>query len=204
MEAASCKNSIGYPIDSVFRIVNREGADVPDCEAGELWIYNTNLMEGYLNDPLKTQKVFSGKWFRTGDLALRNCDGTISLVGRLKDIIKNPQGEIVSFAEVEEAIQQMDDVADVAVCSSSAADGSEYLYAFIVPKTDRSKSGDEWIGHLRVALLEKLGTKKLPSYIYLADSIPRNSNGKVLREKLLGQGQRSHVRIFINNSNRFT
>lgn len=180
------EDNIGYPVDSLFRIVDDKGNDVKDGEKGELWIQSANLMKGYYNDKGATKKAIRGRWFRTGDLAVLNSDGTVSLVGRLKDIIKNSHGEIISFSEVEEAMLRLDGVSDAAVCSTTDDEGREQLSAFVVPVKAMSEPfiKDEWLAELRNNLNERLGVKKLPSAIRIVEHIPKSSNGKVLRGKL--------------------
>lgn len=186
MEGGGGEDNIGYPIDSTLRIVDDKGNDVKDGEKGEMWIENNNLMQGYFNDKKATERSFSGRWFRTGDLAVLNSDGTISLVGRLKDIIKNSHGEIISFSEVEEAILRLDGVSDAAVCSTTDDEGRERLSAFVVPVKTMAEPfiKEKLLAELRFSLNEKLGSKKVPSSILIAEHIPKNSNGKVLRRKL--------------------
>ncbi len=109
--------SLGRPLPGVsVRIVDPEsGVDVPPGEEGELWLSGSNIMLGYFNDPEATAlAVVDGQWLRTGDLARRDVEGLLYIVGRAKDIIIRG-GENIAPAEIENILREHPDVIDVAV-----------------------------------------------------------------------------------------
>ena len=88
---------------------------------------------GYYNDEDKTAEAFRGGWFHSGDLGVMTEDGYLSVVDRKKDMIKTG-GENVASREVEEAIYELDGVAEVAVFGIAIRAGIEAVTAVVVPK----------------------------------------------------------------------
>ncbi|MCB9897442.1 MAG: AMP-binding protein [Planctomycetes bacterium] len=89
--------------------------DVGIGETGELWAKGPNVMLGYHDDPVATQQALTADgWLRTGDLATRDADGVVRIVGRSKDIIIRG-GENIAPAEIENLLREHPDVDDVAV-----------------------------------------------------------------------------------------
>ena len=99
--------TIGHPLPGVAaRIVHREtGQPLPPGEEGHLQIYGANVMKGYLGrDDLTVKKVVEGGWYITGDLAIMDGDGFITITGREERFAKIG-GEMVPLERVEEEIQ---------------------------------------------------------------------------------------------------
>jgi acyl-coenzyme A synthetase/AMP-(fatty) acid ligase len=181
--------SIGRPVDALFRLVDENGVDAAEGSSGELWIQSANLTSGYLDDPEATGAAFSGRWYRTGDLAVRNPDGSYSLVGRLREIIKNSHGEIVAPAEIEDALMSHPGVVDAGACAVSGGDGREKLLAFAVPQSGCGGDADaERLSvELRRYLLARLGPKRAPADVFVRKNLPRNSNGKLKAAELIAE-----------------
>lgn len=171
---------IGRPVDALIRVVDAQGDDVPRGEAGELLIHSANLMLGYVG---QDRRRTDDHWYRTGDLARITCEGRCVLVGRLREILKNPHGEIVSCREVEDALLSLPGVADAAVLPSADGDGLERSVAWVVAATPPDDP-EAWLAALREALFLRLGAKRMPSRILLRADLPRSSNGKLRRELL--------------------
>ena len=91
---------------------------------------------GYYHDQEKTAEAFRGGWFHSGDLGYLDDDGYLYVVDRKKDMIKTG-GENVASREVEEAIYQLDGVAEVAVFGISHPRWVEAVAAVVVPKAGR-------------------------------------------------------------------
>src|SRR5699024_9931604 len=81
---------------------------------GELILRGKPMMEGYWNKPDKTAKVLKAGWFHTGDLVTQGPDGSFTIVGRLKDMVRRG-GENISAAEVENVANCHPDVMNSAV-----------------------------------------------------------------------------------------
>ena len=105
------EGGIGYPVDALFRVVDDEGYDLPAGEKGALWIQSANLMQGYYLNDEATGQCFNGRWFKTGDLAVRHTDGSYSIIGRIKDQTKNNYGEILDANGIIDYLLSREDIA---------------------------------------------------------------------------------------------
>ena len=100
---------------------------------------------GYYEDEEKTAEAFAGGWFHSGDLGVMTEDGYLSVVDRKKDMIKTG-GENVASREVEEAIYELDGVAEVAVFGISHPHWIEAVTAVVVPKPGATLTADDVAG----------------------------------------------------------
>lgn len=160
------------------KIVDADGHDLPDGEAGELWLRGPAVTPGYWNLPEATAASFSGDWFRTGDIARRETSGYFRLIDRLKDMYITG-GENVYPAEVEAAIAAHPGIADVAVIGVPDARWGEKGVAYIA----RDAGADVSEADVR-ALCEKLARYKRPAEIVFTDAIPRTASGKIQKPAL--------------------
>jgi|SRR5690625_4509703 len=161
------------------KIVDENQVEVPRGEVGEIVHRTPHAMLGYLNDPKQTAEAFKNGWFHSGDLAVMDEEGYITVVDRKKDII-NTGGINVSSREVEEVIYQMKAVSEVAVIGIPDDYWIEAITSIIVPKEGYDISAEEVITFCKRAL----STFKVPKYIYFTDTLPKNPSGKVLKKDL--------------------
>ncbi|MGZ4251931.1 MAG: acyl-CoA synthetase [Solirubrobacteraceae bacterium] len=176
--------TVGPPVDGVdLRLVDDDGAvvDASDGEAvGEVQVRGPNLFLGYLNRPDATEEAFSDDWFRTGDVATREPDGYIRLIGRQStDLIKSG-GFKIGAGEIETALLEHPGVAEAAVTGEPDDDLGERIVAWIVARDDSKPSEKEIIDH--VARL--LTPHKRPREVRYLDELPRNDMGKVQKKRL--------------------
>jgi malonyl-CoA/methylmalonyl-CoA synthetase len=176
--------TVGPPVDGVdLRLVDENGAvvDASDGETvGEVQVRGPNLFLGYLNRPDATEEAFSDGWFRTGDVATREPDGYIRLIGRQStDLIKSG-GFKIGAGEIETALLEHSGVAEAAVTGEPDDDLGERIVAWIVPRDDSKPSEKEIIDH--VARL--LTPHKRPRAVRYLDELPRNDMGKVQKKRL--------------------
>ncbi|MCH6561926.1 MAG: long-chain-fatty-acid--CoA ligase [Myxococcales bacterium] len=180
--------SVGQPVINVeLRIVDDEMRDVPRGEAGEVVYRAPTVMQGYWNDPEATAEAFAGGWFHSGDICRMDEEGYITVVDRKKDMIISG-GENIYSAEVEAAIESHPEVREVAVIAVPDPKWMETPKAVIVPRDPaHPPSPAEIIAHCA----ERLASYKKPSSVVIADELPRNASGKVLktvlREKYVGE-----------------
>lgn len=145
----------------------------PD-RTGELWVSGPNVSPGYWNNPDATAAVFTKDgWFRTGDVGYRDADGYLVIIDRLKDMVISG-GENVYPAEIENALNPHDAVADVAVIGVPDEKWGEAVCA-VVAFRGEELSLDE----IRDFLGSRLARYKLPTRLVVVDSIPRNGAGKL-------------------------
>lgn len=161
------------------RVVDEAMQDVAVGNIGEIVHRSPQLMQGYWNDAERTAAAFEGGWFHSGDLATIDADGYITIVDRIKDMIKTG-GENVSSREVEEAIYTHPGVAEVAVIGLPDDRWIEIVAAVIVPHADVTLDKAEVIAHCR----ERLSTFKVPKRVVFVDALPKNASGKILKRDL--------------------
>ncbi len=138
-----------------------------------------NLFLGYLNRPDATADAMRDGWFRTGDMAVREPDGYVRIVGRrATDLIKSG-GYKIGAGEIENALLEHPNVAEAAVTGEPDDDLGERIVAWIVPSGDRP-SERELADH--VARL--LSPHKRPRVVRYLDALPRNEMGKVTKRAL--------------------
>ena len=172
--------SAGKPAINVeTRVVNTEMADVKMGEVGEIVHRSPHLLSGYYNDPEKTAAAFAGGWFHSGDLATVDAEGYITVVDRVKDMIKTG-GENVASREVEEMIYRIPAVSEVAVVGLPDPRWIEAVTAIVVIKTGEKLDEEAVIGHCAGAMAHF----KVPKRVVFVDSLPKNPSGKLLKREL--------------------
>jgi fatty-acyl-CoA synthase len=160
-------------------LVDDDGNPVPPGEVGEIVHRSPHAALGYFEDESKTAEAFAGGWFHSGDLGVMTEDGYLTVVDRKKDMIKTG-GENVASREIEETIYELDGVAEVAVFGISHPHWIEAVTAVVVPKAGVVLTAEEIDAHART----RLAGYKRPKYVVLADSLPKNPSGKILKREL--------------------
>ncbi|MFT4288606.1 fatty acyl-CoA synthetase [Nocardioides sp.] len=164
------------------RIVDDNDEPVPAGTVGEIVHRSPHATLGYHDQPDKTAEAFRGGWFHSGDLGYVTAEGYLYVVDRKKDMIKTG-GENVASREVEEAIFRLDGVAEVAVFGVSHPRWVEAVAAVVVPKPGVSLTAEQVMAHAR----EVLAGYKAPKYVVIADALPKNPSGKILKRQLREQ-----------------
>ncbi|MDX5563815.1 acyl-CoA synthetase [Streptomyces sp. ID05-04B] len=162
------------------RVVDEDGADVPDGTPGEIVYRSPQLCEGYWDKPEETAAAFRDGWFRSGDLAVRDAHGYFTIVDRVKDVI-NTGGVLVASRQVEDALYAHDAVAEAAVIGLPDERWIEAVTAVVVARGEVSE--EELIAHAR----ERLPSFKAPKRVVFVDELPRNASGKILKRELRGR-----------------
>jgi len=164
------------------RVVDDDGRELPPGEAGELTLRGPNLFSGYWNRPEATAESWRDGWFHTGDVARIDADGCLYIVDRKKDMFISG-GENVYPAEVEQAIYELDGVAEAAVVGLPDAKWGEVGLAVIVPRPGLDLAEAEIIAYLK----GRLAGFKVPKRVVFVEALPRNAAGKVLKRELRGE-----------------
>ncbi|MCJ0875071.1 fatty acyl-CoA synthetase [Streptomyces sp. AP-93] len=171
-------DSCGRPVHHVeARVVDEDGAEVPDGTAGEVVYRSPQLCLGYWNDAEATKKAFRDGWFRSGDLAVRDPEGYFTVVDRVKDVI-NSGGVLVASRQVEDVLYTHPGVAEAAVVGLPDERWIEAVTAVVVPRDGVTEA--ELLAYAR----EKLAHFKAPKRILFVDALPRNASGKILKRTL--------------------
>ena len=175
------EGNIGLPVQSIAQIVDENDQLLPLGEEGELRILSPNLMQGYLKDEAKTQAVLRDGWYYTGDLAIQHADGSISLRGRKRDIVKIASGDLIYPIEIEQQLEQFEEVKQAFVGKIIQQD-AEALIAFVVPAKEEVS-----VRSIQTYLKNELGEHKVPSQVYIKTALPKLSNGKIDQQTLMAE-----------------
>ena len=163
------------------RIVDpNTGADLGVGERGELWVRGPQVMKGYLNNPEATaETIDADQWLHTGDIAIVDEHHHVSIVDRLKELIKY-KGFQVPPAELEAIIIAHPKVADVCVIGVADDEAGELPKAFVVPAPGETVTLEE----IQELVGEHLVNYKQVRLLELIDTIPKSAAGKILRREL--------------------
>jgi fatty-acyl-CoA synthase len=170
----------GWPQPEVQMRLVRDGADVADGEVGEIWVRGPNVMTGYWRQP--DHPAFALGWFRSGDLARRDADGCVEVVGRSRDMIISG-GENIYPAEIENVLIALPGVLECAVVGMPDPRWGEVPVAVIVPTPDADPAALS-TPRLRETMALRIARFKLPKDVVLVDALPKSALGKVMKPRL--------------------
>ncbi|MEV0261730.1 fatty acyl-CoA synthetase [Streptomyces sp. NPDC050617] len=170
--------SCGRPVLFVeAQVVDKRGVEVDPGVTGEIVYRSPQLCEGYWNKPEETADAFRDGWFHSGDLAVRDAEGYLTVVDRVKDVI-NSGGVLVASRQVEDALYEHPAVAEAAVIGLPDPHWIEAVTAVVVRRA--AVGEQELIDHVR----ERLTHFKAPKRILFVPELPRNASGKILKREL--------------------
>jgi fatty-acyl-CoA synthase len=187
-DAVRKAGSVGRPVfHADLRVVAQADlAGPPDAwrevaagETGEIVVRGPITMLGYWRRPEATRETLRGEWLRTGDLATRDEEGFLFLVGRERDLYISG-GENVYPAEVEATLAEHSTVREAAVVGVPDPKWGEAGRAFVVLEDGCSLDPPA----LRAFAAERLAPFKLPREYVAIDALPRNETGKVQKQRL--------------------
>jgi acyl-CoA synthetase (AMP-forming)/AMP-acid ligase II len=171
--------SVGRPCQYLeLDIWDEHGSPVPAGERGEVVLRGPKVFKGYWRDPDATTAAFAGGWFHTGDIGVRDDDGYLYIVDRLKDMIVSG-GENIASSEVERVLYEHAAVVEAAVVGRPDERWGEVPVAFVVVGPEPTTK-DELIEHCRA----QLAKFKVPRDVVFVEALPRNPSGKVLKREL--------------------
>jgi malonyl-CoA/methylmalonyl-CoA synthetase len=176
--------SVGPALPGVsLRVVNDAGNEIPAGEVGHLQVKGPNVFSGYWRMREKTAEEFtSDGFFKTGDEAIIDCDGYVTIVGRTKDLVITG-GLNVYPREVEAMLDSLPEVHESAVIGAPHPDFGEGVIAVVVAQPDKDISGTLLIDQIR----PRMAAYKLPKQVISVAELPRNSMGKVQKKLLREQ-----------------
>ncbi|MFS2295630.1 MAG: AMP-binding protein [Actinomadura sp.] len=152
---------------------------LPPGEPGELVVRGPQVFVGYWNAPLATAQALSKGWLRTGDIAVMDEDGFITILERLRDMIK-VSGFTVAPTEVEKVLRRHPAVHDCAVVGVPDPRRGERIIAHVVEHPAYPFSADELRRHCE----RYLSHYKVPDEFRPRTELPRSAIGKVVRQRL--------------------
>ncbi|MEU3273138.1 AMP-binding protein [Saccharomonospora sp. NPDC006951] len=187
----SLLRSAGRPTpNSIVRIVDDEGNDLPEGEIGEVVALTPGAMHGIWGDPDATaERLLPGGWLRTRDMGRLTKDGFLFLADRKEDMIISG-GFNIWPVELENALAAHPAVAEVSVVGIPHPKWGETPHAAVVLREGTTVTERELIEWSR----EKVGSVKKITGVTFTESLPRTPIGKVLRrvvrERYAGDGPR--------------
>ena len=177
--------TVGPPLPGVeVRLVDDHGHVIEHSDGetvGEIHVRGPNLFLEYLNRPDATAEVLIDGWFRTGDVAIRDPDGYLRIVGRRATDLIMSGGFKIGAGEIESALLEHHAVADAAVTGEPDADLGERIVAWIVPAAGHRPPDERELAD-HVARL--LSPHKRPRVVRYLNALPRNELGKVQKNQL--------------------
>lgn len=183
-------DSVGGAMPTVsMKIVDDDGAEVPEGASGSICVRSPLTMIGYWEDEVATTEVIlDGRWLRTGDFG-RVVDGELFLSSRMRDLILRG-GENVYPGEVEARLEMHPAIAECAVDGVDHRTLGQEVKAFVVLQPGATLDLDE----VRAFCGETLSTYKLPNHLEVLDEpLPRNATGKVVKVVLRGEAPQTFI-----------
>jgi long-chain acyl-CoA synthetase len=173
--------SIGTPIEGVaMRVVDLDGVEVPQGQAGQIQIRGHNVMKGYWNLPEATAETITPEgWLNTGDVGRVDEDGYFYIVDRTKDMIIRG-GYNVYPREIEEVLYEHPAVAEAAVIGVAHESLGEEVGAAVALKKGAVVSAEE----LRDYVKARVAAYKYPRLLWLVDALPKGPTGKLLKREI--------------------
>ncbi|MFD8390067.1 class I adenylate-forming enzyme family protein [Streptomyces sp. NPDC059680] len=172
--------SVGLPgADTVVRIVDEQGEEVPFGEQGEILVRGPQVVPGYWRRPDATAESFPDGELRTGDIGFMDEQGWLYVVDRKKDMI-NASGFKVWPREVEDVLYTHPAVREAAVVGVPDGYRGETVKAYISLRPGAEAAPDE----LAVYCRERLAAYKYPRQVEILPDLPKTASGKILRREL--------------------
>lgn len=164
-----------------IKIINPEtGAIVPRGIAGELCTRGYSVMLGYWDNPEETKAIIDEKrWLHTGDIAVMDDNGYVSITGRIKDIIIRG-GENISPKEIEDFLIVHEGVTDVQVIGVHSEKYGEEVMAWVKPRAGYDVTAEILTAYCK----NKIATFKIPKYWKFVDAFPMTVTGKIRKVEM--------------------
>ena len=169
--------TVGKETGIRIRVMDEDGELLPPGTPGEVVIQGPSVIDGYANNPQANASAFTAGWFRTGDQGRLSDDGSLSIVGRLKEMI-NRGGEKIAPREIDEVLLQHPAVAEAVAFGTPHERWGEEVAAAVVLKGDASEK--DLIAFAR----ERLADYKVPRTLFIVEEIPRTATGKIQRRNV--------------------
>ncbi|MDQ1039719.1 long-chain acyl-CoA synthetase [Streptomyces sp. V3I8] len=172
--------AVGLPgPDTVVRIVDDQGREVPLGEQGEILVRGPQVVPGYWGRPEATAETFPDGELRTGDIGFMDADGWLYVVDRKKDMI-NASGFKVWPREVEDVLYTHPAVREAAVVGVPDGYRGETVKAYISLRP----GAEEDPAALAAYCKERLAAYKYPRQVEILPDLPKTASGKILRREL--------------------
>ncbi len=180
LDRSRTPGSIGYPVWGVeMCILDETDAPVKDGEPGEICIRGHNVMKGYWKRPDANQETLRSGWFHSGDIGVRDADGSYRIVDRKKDMIIRG-GFNVYPREIEEVLYAHPNILEAAVIGVPHDSHGEEIKAVVVPRPESGLTREAVTAWCK----EKLAAYKYPRIVEFSEGLPKGPTGKILKREL--------------------
>ncbi|WP_405966946.1 AMP-binding protein [Streptomyces sp. NBC_00015] len=187
VDPASGTLAVGVPgPDTVVRIVDEQGAEVPFGEQGEIVVRGPQVVPGYWRLPEATAETFPDGELRTGDIGFMDEQGWLYVVDRKKDMI-NASGFKVWPREVEDVLYTHPAVREAAVVGVPDGYRGETVKAYISLRPGADADADTLAAYCK----DRLAAYKYPRQVEILPDLPKTASGKILRRELRSRPQDS-------------
>ncbi|MFJ8505498.1 class I adenylate-forming enzyme family protein [Streptomyces avermitilis] len=172
--------AVGVPgPDTVVRIVDEQGEEVPFGEQGEILVRGPQVVPGYWRLPEATAETFPEGELRTGDIGFMDPQGWLYVVDRKKDMI-NASGFKVWPREVEDVLYTHPAVREAAVVGVPDGYRGETVKAYISLRPGADEDPAAFAAYCK----ERLAAYKYPRQVEILPDLPKTASGKILRREL--------------------
>ncbi|WP_234531351.1 class I adenylate-forming enzyme family protein [Streptomyces shenzhenensis] len=179
--------AVGVPgPDTVVRVIDDQGQEVPFGEQGEIAVRGPQVVPGYWRRPEATAETFPDGELRTGDIGFMDPQGWLYVVDRKKDMI-NASGFKVWPREVEDVLYTHPAVREAAVVGVPDGYRGETVKAYISLRPGAATDPDDLALYCR----ERLAAYKYPRQVEILPDLPKTASGKILRRELRSRPQQS-------------
>jgi long-chain acyl-CoA synthetase len=180
VDPASGTLAVGVPMpDTVVRILDDDGRELPLGEAGEIAVDGPMVVPGYWEKPEETAAALTGGRLLTGDVGFVDADGWVYVVDRKKDMI-NASGFKVWPREVEDVLYTHPAVREAAVVGVPDPYRGETVKAFVSLRPGETVTPDDLTAYCR----DRMAAYKYPRAVEVLDELPKTVSGKILRREL--------------------
>jgi len=170
--------STGKAVDVRLKVIDEDGEEVQNGEAGELLVRGPTMLLDYYRNPVDTAAVLKNGWFHTGDLARMDDSGNLHINGRIKDVIISG-GYNIYPEEINARLLDHPNIDQAYTLGIKADIWGEHAVSVVVAN-DEGLTDQAVIAHLRNHLSEF----KIPKQIHFIESLPLNSRGKIDRRQI--------------------
>lgn len=174
-------NTVGTVQDHLeIKIIDENGKIVARGEHGELCTRGYSVMLKYWNDPENTRKVLDeGRWMHTGDMAVMDEEGYITISGRIKDLIIRG-GENISPKEIEDFLYTYPNILDVQIIGVPSEKFGEEVMAWVKVRKGFQVTEEELLNYCK----GRIAHYKVPKYWKFVDEFPMTISGKVRKVEM--------------------
>ena len=181
MSVTEFTETCGLPVPSTdIKLIDDDGDDVPEGQAGEICAKGPQVMRGYWNNDAANATAFTPDgYFKTGDVGIFTAGGFLKIVDRKKDMVI-VSGFNVYPNEVEAVVTACHGVAECACIGVPDSKSGEAVRVYVVKAPFANLTSETIIAHCR----KELAAYKVPKQIHFVDALPKSNVGKILRRDL--------------------